>query len=274
MHSAPDQSQSQVITQAIGRILDEGSRGVLATLLQAEAGVGAKLLLTENGASLGSFGEVKLDEAVRRHATSFLMSHGEASTFRVKEFAPELEAWADARVLFERIEPEPRLVVCGAGHVGASLARLAALVGYSVTLIDDRMEFVKPEIFSEDAIQAVVAENWAETVRAAIGNGRGVAVAIVTRGHKEDEECLRAIVANPPDYVGLIGSKRRTNFVLEKLRDEGVAEEKLRQLRAPVGLDLGAVSPEEVALAILAEIVAQRRGGKGGSLSAWRRPGV
>ena len=81
----------------------------------------------------------------------------------------------------------------------------------------------------------------------------------------------RAVVSSAPDYVGLIGSKRRTNFVLEKLREEGVAEEKLRKVHAPIGLDIGAISPEEVALAILAEIVAVRRGGKGGSLSKWRR---
>ncbi|MEO8434955.1 MAG: XdhC family protein [Pyrinomonadaceae bacterium] len=271
MHSAQDHSPSQVITEAIGRILQEGSRAVLATLIQAEKGVGGKLLLNENGDSWGSLGDADLDEAVRRQATTFLASREEASALMVREFAPSLEASAEARVLFERIEGEPRLVVCGAGHVGASLARLASLIGYRVTLIDDRAEFVKRESFSEYAIEPVVAESWADTVRTAIGNGRGVSVAIVTRGHKEDEECLRAIVSNVPDYVGLIGSKRRTNFVLEKLREEGVAAEKLKQVRAPIGLDLGAVSPEEVALAILAEIVAQRRGGKGASLSDWRR---
>lgn len=271
MYSAPDQSQSKVITEAIGRILKEGSRGVLATLIQAQKDIGAKLLLHDNGDFWGSFGDADLDEAVRRQATLFLASGTEASTFKLKEFAPDLKGSAEAQVLCERIETEPRLVVCGAGHVGASLARLASLVGYRVTLIDDRAEFVKRESFSEYAIDPLVAESWSQTVQAAIGNGRGVSVAIVTRGHKQDEECLRAVVSNPPDYVGLIGSKRRTNFVLEKLREEGVAAEKLKQVRAPIGLDLGAVSPEEVALAILAEIVAQRRGGKGGPLSEWRR---
>lgn len=274
MHSASDQSPSKVITEAIGRILKEGSRGVLATLIQAQECVGAKLLLHENGDSWGSFSDADLDEAVRRQATSFLASREEAGTFKLKEFAPELEALAEARVLFERIEAEPRLVVCGAGHVGASLARLASLVGYRVTLIDDRAEFVNRESFSDYAIELLVAESWAETVRAAIGNGRGVSVAIVTRGHKQDEDCLRAVVSKSTDYVGLIGSKRRTNFVLEKLREEGVAVEKLNQVRAPIGLDLGAVSPEEVALAILAEIVAERRGGTGGPLSNWRRNSV
>jgi len=87
-------------------------------------------------------------------------------------------------------------------------------------------------------------------------------VAIVTRGHSEDEQCLRAAMRVDADYVGLIGSKRRTNIVLQRLRENGADEGRLARVRAPVGLDLGAVTPEEVALAIMAEIVAVRRGEK------------
>ncbi len=83
--------------------------------------------------------------------------------------------------------------------------------------------------------------------------------------------CESIAIAARPDYIGMIGSKRRTNFVLEKLRSEGASEDELRKVRAPIGLDIGAVSPEEVALAILAEIVAERRKGSGAPLSAWRR---
>ena len=119
--------------------------------------------------------------------------------------------------------------------------------------------------------QLIAADDWQTAMRQAIGNGRGVSVAIVTRGHKQDEECLRAAVETNPDYVGMIGSKRRTNIVLDKLREEGANEVQLRKVRAPIGLDIGAVSPEEVALAILAEIVAERRGGAGAPLSKWRR---
>jgi xanthine dehydrogenase accessory factor len=181
----------------------------------------------------------------------------------------------DAKMLFERIEAEPRLVIAGAGHVGASLARLAAIAGFRVTLIDDRAEFVDRKLFSsprEESIELVKADDWQAAMRQAVGNGRGVSVAIVTRGHKQDEECLRATLTAKPDYIGMIGSKRRTNIVLEKLREEGADEPELKKVRAPIGLDIGAVSPEEVALAILAEIVAERRGGAGTPLSNWRRP--
>jgi xanthine dehydrogenase accessory factor len=144
-------------------------------------------------------------------------------------------------------------------------------MGYRVRLIDDRAEFVTSDRFPEDNIELLVAQTWSDAVESAVGNGHGVAVAIVTRGHSEDEQCLRAVVSLDVDYVGLIGSKRRTNIVLQRLRENGADEERLERVRAPVGLDIGAVTPEEVALAIMAEIVGVRRGGKGGSLSAWRR---
>ena len=173
--------------------------------------------------------------------------------------------------MFERLQPEPRLVICGAGHVGAALARLASLTGYTATLIDDRADFVVRELFPDDRIELIAAESWSDAVRRAIGNGHGVSVAVVTRGHNEDEECLRAVITTDADYVGLIGSKRRTNIVLDRLREAGADLEKLSNVHAPIGLDIGAVTPEEVALAILAEMVAERRGGTGGSLSSWRR---
>jgi xanthine dehydrogenase accessory factor len=261
-------------------MLDEGSAGVLVTLMaspQSASGplrVGSKLLAMESGERAGTLGAADLDEEVARQVDRFLSSRDEAKSIKVGEFATNLTELADVQLLFERIEAEPRLVIAGAGHVGASLARLAALVGYRVTLIDDRAEFVSRELFaapSEQGIDLVLAENWSAAVREAIATGRRVSVAIVTRGHKQDEDCLRAAISASPFYIGMIGSKRRTNIVLEKLREEGAYEEQLKKVRAPIGLDIAAVSPEEVALAILAEIVAERRGGSGSSMSSWRR---
>jgi xanthine dehydrogenase accessory factor len=262
---------SNLIIAAIRNALESGTLAVLATIIEAPTGVGSKLLVAESGDTTGDLSDVSLSTAVTGFAASFLESREEARTFRVAEFAPELVAQADTKILFERIQPEPRIVICGAGHVGAALAKLASFAGYRTTLIDDRPEFVTRERFPEQLIELLAADGWAEGVRKAIGTGAGVSVAIVTRGHSEDEECLRSVMATNPDYVGLIGSKRRTNIVLDRLRATGVDESKLMKVRAPVGLDIGAVTPEEVALAILAEIVAERRGGEGGSLSAWRR---
>ncbi|HVF50424.1 MAG TPA: XdhC family protein [Pyrinomonadaceae bacterium] len=270
------------ITGAVARVLEEGAVAALVTLVEARAAsVGAKMLVGETGARLaGGTGDAAFDERLSRHALLFLKSRAEARTYSFAEIAASgittadeetLAGWRETRVLYERIEPEAHVVVCGAGHVGASLARLAHAVGYRVTLIDDRADFVRRALFPEADIELVSADDWTEPVRAAVGRGRGVSVAVVTRGHNEDEECLRAVLAARPDYVGMIGSRRRTNIVLERLRESGVDEALLREVRAPVGLDVGAVSPQEVALSILAEIVAERRGGTGGPLSAWRR---
>jgi xanthine dehydrogenase accessory factor len=263
------------LADQIRDLLKHGSRAVLVTIVDSDRlVVGSKLLVRQAGESTGDLGERDLNDAVIAQASGFLLTRDETRTIRVGEFAPTLENLSQSLILFERIEAEPRLVVAGAGHVGASLARLAALVGYRVTLIDDRAEFVTRQIFpsaAEEQIKLVAAENWGDAIRDAIGNGHGVSIAIVTRGHKQDEDCLRAALTANPDYIGMIGSKRRTNIVLDKLREEGFDEAWLKNVRAPIGLDIGAVSPEEVALSILAEIVAERRGAYGGPLSVWRR---
>jgi xanthine dehydrogenase accessory factor len=254
-------TSSPSITKMIEELLERGEIALVVTKVSGPAGAGAKLLIRENGVTAGSLGDAELDSIVVDQAASFLVSRDETRLVSV----------GDASLLFERLQPAPRLVVCGAGHVGASLARLAAFAGYQTTLIDDRAEFVRRELFPEKQIDLVLADDWSSAVRDVIGNGRGVSVAVVTRGHNEDEQCMQAVVRANPDYVGLIGSKRRTSIVIERLRESGIPDEQLRNIHAPIGLDIGAVTPEEVALAILAEIVAERRNAPGSSLSAWRR---
>src|SRR5215204_5985721 len=236
----PPLQNSSELTRALARVVEAGGAAVLATLVEAERGVGAKVLFEAEGVRTGTTGDAALDGALEEGARAFLDSRAEARTLRAQEFAPELEAWRGARVLFERVEPEPHLVVCGAGHVGAALARLAHAIGYRVTLVDDREDFLTRERFPEEDIEFVAAPGWTETLTKVVGTGRGVYVAVVTRGHNEDEECLRAVLDARPDYVGMIGSRRRTNIVLGRLRESGVGEEVLREVRAPVGLDIGA----------------------------------
>jgi xanthine dehydrogenase accessory factor len=265
------QNSSARLTRALSRVLDAGEVAALATVVEAPRGVGAKILLESTGGRTGTTGDEALDAALAAYAPAFLAARHEARTLAAEEFAPALEAWRGARVLFERVEPEPHVVVCGAGHVGAALARLAHAVGYRVTLLDDREDFVARGRFPEPGIELVAAPGWTRQLAEAIGAGRGVYVAVVTRGHNEDEECMKVVLSARPDYVGMIGSRRRTNIVLARLREAGFTDEQLGEVRAPVGLDIGAVSPEEVALSILAEMVARRRGGTGAPLSAWRR---
>jgi xanthine dehydrogenase accessory factor len=265
-----DHGSSSTITHVIAQLLDRGAIGILITVVRGPH-TGAKLLIDERGIMTGSLGDSELDRRVAEQTTEFLTSHHETRMASVKDFAPEFPASADTLLLFERIQPAPRLVVCGAGHVGAALAKLGIFIGFQTTLIDDRAEFLERSRFPETEIELVVADDWEKAVSEAIGNGHGVAVAVVTRGHNEDERCMHAVMRTDPNYIGLIGSKRRTTIVIERLREKGATDEQLKKIHAPIGLDIGAVSPEEVALAIMAEVVAERRGATGGSLSAWRR---
>lgn len=247
----------------IGQILERGEIASIVTIVRGPGAIGAKLIVYENGATAGTLGDPALDSLIIDQAAAFLASREETRMFSVSDFAPDFPSARETSLLFERLQPAPRLVVCGAGHVGASLARLAAFTGYRTTLLDDRAEFLKRERFPEQEIELLVADEWSTAVRDAVGNGRGVSVAVVTRGHNEDEQCMGVAIQSNPDYVGLIGSKRRTSIVIDRLREAGVSEEQLTKIHAPIGLDIGAVSPEEVALAIMAEIVAARRGGTG-----------
>lgn len=270
MAETRDHASSPSITKVIAQLLERGAVGVVVTIARGP-GVGSKLLIDEINGAAGDLGTQELNALAAARAAAFLMSRDETRMYSVNDLAPELPSASETLLLFERLQPAPRLVVCGAGHVGASLARLGRFLGYHTTLIDDRADFLQRDRFPGEQIELVVAAEWGSAVRETIGNGRGVSVAIVTRGHNEDEQCMQAVVRANPDYVGLIGSKRRTSIVIERLRETGATGEQLKNIRAPIGLDIGAVSPEEVALAIMAEIVAERRGGSGGSLSAWRR---
>ncbi|HEX5726487.1 MAG TPA: XdhC family protein, partial [Longimicrobiaceae bacterium] len=158
--------------------------------------------------------------------------------------------------------PPPELVVVGAGHIARPLCRIGALLGYRVTVLDDRPEFATRERFPEAA--EVRQADFSDPFRG-VRIGPGTHLVLVTRGHKYDFEALRDVLRRPgaPAYVGMVGSRRRTRAALAQLAREGIAPERLRAVHAPVGLDIGAETPEEIAVAIAAELVRVRRGGTG-----------
>jgi xanthine dehydrogenase accessory factor len=262
-----ERDQTSSITKMIEQVLERGEVALVVTKVTGQGSIGAKLLVRDSGSTFGSLSDPAMDLLVTNHASRFLASRDDTRMINAGELDPNFPAARETNLLFERLQPAPRLVICGAGHVGASLARLSAFAGYQTTLIDDRPDFLKRERFPEEQIELMVADDWSVALHEAIGNGRGVSVAVVTRGHNEDEQCMHVVVRAAPDYVGLIGSKRRTSIVIDRLRQAGIAEEQLKNIHAPIGLDIGAVTPEEVALAIMAEIVAKRRGGSGTPLS-------
>jgi xanthine dehydrogenase accessory factor len=205
----------------------------------------------------GTLGSAALDERALAAAREALASGRAGSR--------DLEAGGAACTVY--VEPHrapPSLVIVGAGHIARPLCRVGALLGFRVTVLDDRPEFATRERFPEAA--EVRRADFSDPLRGIDTDGAWLV--LVTRGHKYDFEVLRDVLRRPasPAYVGMVGSRRRTRAALEQLAREGVEAERLRAVYAPVGLDVRAETPEEIAVSIAAELVRVRRGGTGQSL--------
>jgi xanthine dehydrogenase accessory factor len=164
----------------------------------------------------------------------------------------------DGRFVVERLAAAPRVFVFGAGHVGGAIARAAAAAGFRVVIIDDRAEYADPARF-DSAIAVLAAEVEAALARYPLTAAD--AVVIATRGHRNDALILERIATSPAGYVGLLGSRRKKVVVTKGLTAAGVPAKALKRVRVPVGLAIGAVTPEEIAVSVVAELIAWRRAG-------------
>ena len=204
----------------------------------------------------GTLGDVNLDQVALRIARTVLAESDRPATHDVEGGGRRCTAYVEPH------RAPPELVIVGAGHVARPLCRTGAMLGFRVTVLDDRPEFATRERVPEaDEVRPARFDDPFQDVRI----GRGTYLVLVTRGHKYDFEALRDVLHRPelPAYVGMIGSRRRTRAALEQLARDGVPDERLRRVHAPIGLNLGGETPEEIAVAIAAEIVMVRRGGTG-----------
>jgi xanthine dehydrogenase accessory factor len=167
-------------------------------------------------------------------------------------------------MFIEVLVAPPTLFIAGAGHIALPLARMGAMLGFRVVVLDDRPTFANEERFPE--ADEVIAAPFGETLASYPLDGQTYVV-LMTRGHAHDLECLTEVIDKPVAYLGMIGSQRRVKGVLGLIREKGHAEELLARVHAPIGLDIGALTPEEIALSVMAEVVKARRGGTGRSLS-------
>ena len=163
----------------------------------------------------------------------------------------------DGRFMEERLTQPARLFVFGAGHVGAAIARAASAAGFRVVVIDDRTDYADPSRFG-DSVITLAADVDAALARYPLTEAD--AVVIATRGHRNDAVILERVAMSPAGYVGLLGSKRKKIVVTKGLTATGVPAKNLERVRVPVGLAIGAVTPEEIAVSVVAELIAWRRG--------------
>ncbi len=244
-------------------IRDARRAGEALTIVTAVAGpaAGQRMLVYSNGATRGSFGNASLDAAA---------SHFALDAFAAR--APALIAFdQETRLFCEPLVPTDELVIVGAGHIAVPLAQLGSMMGFRVTVLDDRDEFATEERFADGV--RVLRTDFTEPFADVELTARSYVV-LVTRAHRYDYDCLRELVALPtrPAYVGMIGSRRRVRAAFHALLESGITPEQIAHVRAPVGLDIGAETPAEIAVSIAAEIVRERAGaGTGAPLSEKER---
>jgi len=242
-----------------GRAGSELGRAV-AVVARADAGSGgARVLVFEDGEVRGTLGGPKLDRAAAEIGVRLLASPGES--------AWTLESEDGATTLYaEAHSPPARLFIVGAGHIAVPLARIGDMLGFPVIVLDDREGFATDERFP-DAVR-VERVDFEAPFRDLAWGPDDFAV-LVTRAHRYDFDCLRSLLDGeaPPRYIGMVGSQRRVRAAFRALLEAGVDPDRLGAIHAPIGVDIGAETPEEIALSIGAELVAVRRGTRaGGSL--------
>ena len=282
-------TSTEELLSKIAELSRTGAAFVVATVVRTAGstprGAGAKMIVLADGSTLGTVGGGALELEVTRDAMAALTT-GESSLNQYKLQQrragsagaagggavgdPESEAHflgmlcgGDADVFLEVYGQAQHLLIIGAGHIGQKLAEIGKALDFRITVLDQRAELLTAERFpwADELICAPPPE-----VAHRVSIGPGTAIVIVTHGHVHDKAALAAVLASSAAYVGMIGSKSKVRGVMGELRAEGVDPALLERVRAPIGLDLGGQRPAEIALSILAEIVAEQYGRSGGPM--------
>src|SRR5919108_4194023 len=256
---------NQEVFAALAEALQRGEEVALVTITASTGStpqrVGAKMLVYSDGRSVGTIGGGCYESDAHGKAREALRTR-QPRVVRYElsdDFADEtgLICGGQMEVFIEPIDPPPHLYIVGAGHVGHQLGRLAPTVGFRVHVLDDREKFANADRFP-DAAEIVVESipEWLEDTTLPESSF----VVVLTRGHRQDYDALRALAGRRFRYLGMIGSRAKVTKLVDRLLADGTDPDWLRTLRAPIGLDIGAVTPEEIAISILAELIAALRG--------------
>jgi xanthine dehydrogenase accessory factor len=252
------------IYEQIVQLRQQGRRGAVATIVSAQGSIPsfktAKMLVRDDGSIAGTIGGGCVEAEVWQAAREVMESEKPRTlTFNLNQnpkYDTGLVCGGTLDIFLEPILPAANLYIFGAGHVALNLYKTANNAGFDVTVVDDRDAYANRERFPD--AKEVIAENFDQAM-AGVAPNDSAYIVIVTRGHHDDMRVLRWAVQGPARYIGMIGSKRKTIAIFRELVKEGLAESLFDRVHAPVGLDIGAVTPEEIAIAITAELIAIRR---------------
>lgn len=243
------------VYRRISEILKRGGAGCLVKGINEELWIGGNIplmLIEENGAVLGAIGE---DEELNNKIKNNAIQHIKKEV--VNLFTVLDSKGNEIKLFFQTIKSDPVLYVFGGGHVSTQIVPLANRVGFKVVVIDDREEFASPERFpSAHSVLKLPFENVIKNIKV----DESSYLVIVTRGHIHDKDVLAQALRTKAKYIGMIGSRRKRQIIYSKLLEEGYTEEDLKRVHSPIGLDIGAETPEEIAVSIVAELIKIRAG--------------
>ena len=254
------------IFEEIQRLRRAGRKAVLATIVQIRGSVPsfqtAKMLVRDDGSTLGSVGGGCVEADVWAAAQDVIREEKS----RVMHFDLTEESMAEGglicggkvEIFVEPVLPIPEMIIFGAGHISTQVSKIAVIAGFRTTIVDNRPVYANPERFPE--AEEIYSGSFDESFQA-ITPTENTYLVIVTRGHQEDENVLRWAVGTNARYIGMIGSKRKIRTIADNLTGEGIDRDRIERVHMPIGLDIGAVTPEEIAVAIVAEAIQIRRTG-------------
>jgi xanthine dehydrogenase accessory factor len=251
------------IYQEIVKLRQEGRKSALATIVNVRGSIPsfktAKMLVRDDGSIIGTIGGGCVEAEVWQAAREVMETEKPRTLiFNLNQdpkYDTGLVCGGTLDIFIEPVLPPALLYIFGAGHVSASLYKVAKDADFDVTVVDDRTAYANRERFPE---AKVIAQDF-EQATARLAPNESSYIVIVTRGHRDDMRVLRWAVQTQACYIGMIGSKRKTISIFRELTKEGIPAPFFERVHAPVGLDIGAVTPEEIAVAITAELIAVRR---------------
>ena len=253
----------------IVRLRALGQKCALATIVEVNGSIpsfeSAKMLIREDGSIAGTIGGGCVEAEVWNAAREVMETERPRSLkFTLGQDAAYdngLICGGQLSVFVEPVIPHPQAILFGAGHISKAISRIASIAGFGTIIVDDREQFANRERFPEaEAIHAAPYEE----VFPQLTVGPSSYLIIVTRGHRDDMRVLRWAVTTGARYVAMIGSRRKTISVVKELEKEGLPRAAFEKIFAPMGLEIGAITPEEIAVAVVAEMVAVRRAPEGG----------
>ena len=265
MPSANPNNQSWMdIYEEIVKLRREGRRGAVATIVNVRGSIPsfktAKMLVRDDGSIVGTIGGGCVEAEVWQAAREAMEAEKPRTlTFNLNQdpkYDTGLVCGGTLDIFVEPVLPPALLYLFGAGHVAVNLYKVAKNAGFDVVVVDDREAYANRERFPE--ARELYAEDF-DQVMARLAPNESSYIVIVTRGHRDDMRILRWAVSTRARYIGMIGSKRKTIAIFKELQKEGLSADLFQHVHAPVGLDIGAITPEEIAVAITAELIAVRR---------------